>query len=477
MTEVGDFPLALKRGLVPSETSEVDRLRPSTLAQGFRAHAEPTGARVIVTCTECDTQFRLDDSKVSVTGLNVRCSVCKHAFFVPAPGGEVEGEMSDPAAAVHRIASAAIDATFFDEPGPTPEVSRDLSAPESEPSIDAEDEIATTVSPNLSPNSKGASGSDPESDWEFSHDPDSEADFGSVDAAEEEPATHVSVAAERAVDDLLSPGPAPAIATEDDSLGDPEDWDFFGDEGGDLSEALIAPPQEAASGQIEPSTDASAFAEVSDEAPQSVDGVVSPEPFRSDLSTGIEVSSDVQATIAEDDVVGSVSFALRRAGNAIGWVSVIALFTFGLHAGVNIQREAPEHPAMQRVAGTIIDSVEGRWIENILAGPLYVVSGKLRNAGDVVPAPGSVLALRLYGGSGHPLDSASAMVGPALTERQIREGDPDELIARLELGAARMSREPLASGEMRRFHAILREVPTAAVSFRLESAPLSLEVP
>ena len=35
----------------------------------------------------------------------------------------------------------------------------------------------------------------------------------------------------------------------------------------------------------------------------------------------------------------------------------------------------------------------------------------------------------------------------------------------------------IAGGETRRFNAVLREGPTAAVSFRLESAPLSLDVP
>jgi len=132
---------------------------------------------------------------------------------------------------------------------------------------------------------------------------------------------------------------------------------------------------------------------------------------------------------------------------------------------------------MQRVSGAVVESVEGKWIENILAGPLYVVSGTLRNTGAAPAASGSVLVLRLYDASGRPLDSPSAMLGPELTEWQIREGDPDELVARLELGAARMSREPLPSGETRRFHAILREVPAAAASFRIERAPLALGVP
>ena len=108
---------------------------------------------MIVSCTECDTQFRLDDSKVAGTGLNVRCSICKHAFFVPAPGAEVDDTATDPAAAFDRVAGAAAEAAFSDVPSPTPEVTRDLAAPDSDASIDDEDEIATTIAPSRAPGS------------------------------------------------------------------------------------------------------------------------------------------------------------------------------------------------------------------------------------------------------------------------------------------------------------------------------------
>ena len=41
---------------------------------------------MIVTCERCATQFQLDDGKVKGEGIRVRCSRCKHAFFVAAPG-------------------------------------------------------------------------------------------------------------------------------------------------------------------------------------------------------------------------------------------------------------------------------------------------------------------------------------------------------------------------------------------------------
>jgi len=40
---------------------------------------------VIVTCESCETQFQLDDAKVPEGGIRVRCSRCKHAFFVESP--------------------------------------------------------------------------------------------------------------------------------------------------------------------------------------------------------------------------------------------------------------------------------------------------------------------------------------------------------------------------------------------------------
>ncbi len=39
-------------------------------------------AAVIVTCSQCQTQFRLDEERVGARGLRVRCSRCQHAFNV-----------------------------------------------------------------------------------------------------------------------------------------------------------------------------------------------------------------------------------------------------------------------------------------------------------------------------------------------------------------------------------------------------------
>ena len=40
---------------------------------------------MIVTCASCLTKFHLDDSRVSAEGIKVRCSRCKHVFYVAPP--------------------------------------------------------------------------------------------------------------------------------------------------------------------------------------------------------------------------------------------------------------------------------------------------------------------------------------------------------------------------------------------------------
>ena len=133
---------------------------------------------MIVTCERCATQFQLDESRVPSDGVRVRCSRCKHAFLVEPPA-RTEADK------IHRVALRALDA---DTP---PDATQDLvssSVVSNEPADDEE-----------------------ESDWQFNDDDDG---FD----ADSEPAAHpdAMLAAENAVDDLLS---APAL-TDDSPLPD-----------------------------------------------------------------------------------------------------------------------------------------------------------------------------------------------------------------------------------------------------------------
>jgi len=78
--------------------------------------ARPTrGITLIVTCEECTTSFELDEARIPPGGARVRCSRCKHAFFLPSPN---ESRLD----AVHSIA----EDTAADPSVGTPEPASDL---------------------------------------------------------------------------------------------------------------------------------------------------------------------------------------------------------------------------------------------------------------------------------------------------------------------------------------------------------------
>ena len=50
---------------------------------------------MIVTCASCFTKFNLDESKIPPQGAKVRCSRCKHVFFVVPPEAPKEEIVAD----------------------------------------------------------------------------------------------------------------------------------------------------------------------------------------------------------------------------------------------------------------------------------------------------------------------------------------------------------------------------------------------
>src|SRR5204863_9299054 len=71
---------------------------------------------VIVTCERCETEFQLDDTRVPESGARVRCSRCKHAFFVIPPAASRE-------AMIERAAGDALEGDTI------PDVTEELTEP------------------------------------------------------------------------------------------------------------------------------------------------------------------------------------------------------------------------------------------------------------------------------------------------------------------------------------------------------------
>lgn len=414
---------------------------------------------MIITCEQCRTQFQLDDSRIPERGARVRCSRCKNSFFVkPAveTGDPVEhaveqalaedeewrvgstGELG-PAVVLRGEAEEESDWKFNDD---NPDTQPDLTAArevvddllgsvEAVPSEEADDGPLDT-------------GSDVDEEI------DSLLDSTGYSAGPEEPEPAVSREPEPAApppeqiatpppERMAAPPPEQTLtpAAEED-LGSPEHWDFFSDEQEcSLSEEIGS--EQTPIGQI----------------------LLAP------LPTLERPSIDVDA---EPSKTGQ---RLRRLASAAGWLSVALLVLGGLHGGIVAQRGGPvAMRTAQAAAGLEVTAVEGRWLDNAAAGPIYVISGKLLRAGSRPAVPGAWLAVRLFDENGGLLAEEAAALGPALPEARLREDDPRELRAVQAQGALAMARAPLLPGAAWAFQAILTDLPEAASRFDLAAIPV-----
>jgi predicted Zn finger-like uncharacterized protein len=397
---------------------------------------------VIVTCGECSTQFELDDSKVPARGIRVRCSRCKHAFLVQ-PSGTSPSD---------RIQQAVEDALSADS-SPTPGTTQDL------------------------PGGAEADDGGTEADWEFNH------DFGPGEEGEEGGADR-SVVAREAVDGLLRPDSAgsriPELADGPvaDLKADPTP-DLREDSTSDLDgrleiESPLAPETRHTSAFEAPSARAGTPVEAADEAGARSDSPTAPVALGSIFSTpkGLadaeadEAAARAAAASLDVDVASPMAIRLGRIASAAGWLVTVALIGAAVY-GSFVPR-APESTAAgsaQVLDGMEAESVEGRWIENAVTGPIFVISGTLRTTGrGPLVAP---LQVQLVDERGDVLDVLPAPVGPAFARRALREQDPAILAEAHGRASQWLARAPIARGERRRFQAVFMDLPPPAAGFRL----------
>jgi len=88
---------------------------------------------MIITCASCLTKFNLDDSLVQAKGIKVRCSRCKHTFYV-VPPPETKEEMIEDAKSFAKYHADLMDAGEKKTGGPPPgaEVQKEGVVPEEE---------------------------------------------------------------------------------------------------------------------------------------------------------------------------------------------------------------------------------------------------------------------------------------------------------------------------------------------------------
>jgi predicted Zn finger-like uncharacterized protein len=374
---------------------------------------------LVITCEQCSTQFHLDDAKIPSGGVRVRCSRCKHAFFIKKPGVPPELGPAD------RATQDALDA----EAPPSPDPTGDLSGAGFEDSDDPSNE----------------------SDWEFNQAPAG----GEPPAQRQLAATHD--AAREAIDDLLrarssptsarpqaaSPVVAPDLDSDEEDLGSPESWDLLSGDSSSAADPGGSQEQAAADAGIHRKPAVAAYQ-------------VGPSQPVAEWTPPSEPSV-VLAWIA-------------GMGHAIGWGATAILFSIVAIVTIlpTIAPKAPAAVGRRPLAGLEAREISGRWVENAVGGGLFVVSGRLANPTAEPAALKTRIGVRLLDANGAYLPGEAAAAGPVLLDRELREADPAGIRARQAEGGLALAAEMIQPGQSLAFEAVVGAVPLAASRFVLE---------
>jgi len=437
---------------------------------------------LIVTCEECSTSFQLDETRIPESGAQVRCSRCKHAFFLPSPSASqsqathsiAEEAAHDPMSNVPPVASDASDiastagaaAPDLDpdeedwqfseeirsegdedlEPESDFGVSQDfgsgldadeLLADGGEGTEDALDQFDPADSgaeiDSVDLESSSGSGLELESSPEPEEPVRDESDFGSVDdfssLMEDDDVVPVDLAAEieaelETAESASLTGVSDSESGKTDDLGDPESWDLVG------SHDFAA--SKPASGRLG-------------------------NPFQDDEFGSGFAFEDESGESPYEDESGSESRlwrGLAQVGNGIGWVITIASVVVVLGLGLRAEwTRSGQSPQTVSVGAMTAETTQASWVETSRSGSILIVAGELRNTGNVPLWPGTV-QLALLDAEGGRLTAPPIQAGERITESILREASPDQLIASATAAALNLRDRPLAPGEIRAFEAI-----------------------
>ncbi|MGH0038116.1 MAG: zinc-ribbon domain-containing protein [Myxococcota bacterium] len=453
---------------------------------------------MIVECSECQTRFQLDDARVPASGIRVRCSRCKHAFFLKPPG-------ADTPEAIHEVAREAAAAGAVPPPGST----QDLSSPQVQgPSRSA-----------------GEAEEDEAGDWEFNEevpDPVQEDDLsaGSADEPEDTGADSIALDGEDDLDDLggddfdhefgaedleredLEAAEAPFEAA--DPVADPVAVDGSPATAGSVPGSAVGETgspdrDESAFGSVEEMGDLGAgdaasesrsdgddledwdfFGGDSPSAPHVHEAPIAPEttPATSFDATSTQEAGAPTGLDSLSDSVRSESRLtswLRACGHAVGWVVVMGLFGVGVTRGLwpggspLAPSSAALTPSRPMGAGLDASAVEAFWLDSARLGRLLVVTGELQAAPSRTSVPVGGMELTLLDAEGHTLPDLAVPLGLPLEPAELRESGPEALEASRRTAADRLSTLSLPPGGRVRFQAVLPAVPLEAERFDIRA--------
>ncbi len=375
---------------------------------------------MILTCERCETRFRLDEKRLPAGGARVRCSRCKHAFFVN-PGGAPAADV------VHQLAEAAVSHTHPPAPAPSWDLEEDVSGRTAQSVHNAR----TPVAPE-----PGAADFEEESDWRF----EDEMQLGDTGASLD-----------------LPNGEAPTPPSTDPNegsfaeLGDPESWDLLSSPAPDPASPVAARPAMPTPMPIERGGAKAAVSEPRDPA--------------------LDIAVTAGAVAALPIVP---RFDLPPALRGGAWVALALLVA--LATWTNIARVAPTDRTQLGVVslGALeLNSLYAHPVENAAVGEIWVVSGELRNPSRDSQTVGANLAVSLLDRAGAPIGVARATPRAALAAERLREEDPQQLRTELDASAARFATQVLAPGASVAVDAIFATPAPEAARFVVEARPVN----
>lgn len=444
---------------------------------------------MIVTCQECSTSFQLDETRIPASGARVRCSRCKHAFFLPRP-------TASPDDAIHAVVEEAIAG----ESARGPSATHDLVDPPSAPAraapassadadeedwqfsqdIPAADERAQQRSaPSAAKRTPRPDSFDLTGDFGRGFDPDGDptSESGASGAAARTDAVESALSSFGEVDDFSAqiedeheeeiearPAPTPAVPArvstaptgvrpslaQNDGADDPESWDLLG---GERAAPVVPKPAPV----VRPSTRPSAPARSARPTPAPLD-----------------LFADASLPPAREEVASPSAWLghAARLGHLAGWGMTLLCVAWVAHGLARAEwQRASERPAPVSIGPVVAETTRVGWLETSRSGLLLVVEGVARNTGGgVANAP---FQLTLLDASGERLNDAPLAVGRPIQAETLREAPSEALVQARRSAVFDWQSRPLAPGEARPFAivALQDEVPRSAQRWLLEPGP------
>lgn len=439
----------------------------------------------------------------------MRCSRCKHAFFLPHPA-------HDQASVIEAVVEDAIEHESVAPPGSTqdlrmlphsdpagagaaPAAAADLDFPDDEddwefnedpPPCDDSDDLDGADEPRDSGDPEGVSSG------EFGRNPE---ESGSIDLAHDQFLSDSGEAgmndlkpAEISTNDLTTSSMCidtaqPAGVPELEKAPQPESGlkgvreDAFGsvDDFSSLMESEDHEPATAvAEGDDGNNEDPENWDFLGDQTPPMSSGLSpAPQPTGNRVGDKIELvqgrtgpeDSDVQGEWLELESDRRVG-AMARIASALAWVAFSGLLSAGVYLGVTGSFDpGVSTPAFVSIGPMRAANVRGQWLETARAGTLYLVVGDLVNPGTEARALGQAVRVSLLGEDGGELDLPPAFAGRDVEFDALRQTSIEDLRVNQRLTALALATREIGPGRSARFAAAFVSLPEEASHFQLQA--------